>query len=56
MPWIAVRKVFETREDAERYLSSYFRNYHPAGYGTELDIKETPDGFVVFGGRWNSCD
>jgi hypothetical protein len=56
MPFVRVNKTFKTKADAEQYVRIYFSNYHPAGYGTELDIKETSDGFVVVGGRWDSCD
>jgi hypothetical protein len=57
MPYVAVKsKPYPMRIQAEAWRDYYLKEYHPDGYGTSLDILETADGFVVKGGRWDSCD
>jgi hypothetical protein len=54
---IYYNETFATEEDAKAYKDSITRAYHPAGYGTSLEIIPEPDGtFRVKGMRYASCD
>lgn len=54
---IAVYETFKTREEAEAFMASYYRRYHPCGYSTSLSVLPCADGlFAVSGWRAASCD
>lgn len=54
---IPIHQTFLTRAEAEQFVINYKREYHPAGYGTRLDISEAQDGqWIVSGYRYSSCD
>jgi len=53
---IYIRQEFETRKEAEDFMSAYLCSYHPCGYGTFLSIHEKDGKFVVSGSRQSSCD
>lgn len=33
-----------------------YREFHPAGYGTHLDVKKVEGGWRYVGFRWDSCE
>ena len=48
---------FDTQEIAEQKMGEYYRNYHPAGYGTSLRLQKAENGKWSFSGyRYDSCD
>lgn len=57
MSTVPIDKTFDTKEEAAKWRADYMRDYHPAGYGTFIEIKETDDGkWRAYGGRYSSCD
>lgn len=47
---------FKTREEAEKWKTSYLNRYPTPGYGTTLRIVEDNSMFLVVGDRFSSCD
>lgn len=46
-----------TKEHAEAWKERWYRNFHPAGYGSRVRFEERDDGMVLFRySRANSCD
>ena len=38
-----ITKTFTTAKEMEDFIKSYFKEFHPAGYGTQIDeIKAKP--------------
>lgn len=53
---INIKDTFPSKEEAEAFRERYYRNYHPAGYGTSLTITEDNGQWIVQGYRFSSCD
>lgn len=54
---VNINRVFNTQAEAETFKATTLNRYHPAGYGTSLDIHKTHDGrWAVTGYRYSSCD
>lgn len=55
---IHVSIIRDTEEDLDKEVALYFRNYHPAGYGTMMRAKgKTEDGkWIAHIIRAESCD
>lgn len=58
-----VNTVFDTFQEAETFVRDYYREWHPAGYGTHLEVHPVlapysadVTGWRVYGGRSNSCE
>ena len=50
-------EIFNSKDEAEKYVNDVYKAYHPAGYGTMLRIDETNNGkWLVTGHRYSSCD
>jgi hypothetical protein len=51
-------KEFDDKQAAEDAMEDYYRDYHPAGYGTSLKVvpSETPGKWIFTGYRYDSCD
>ena len=50
-------KTCANEQEAEKYIESYMREYHPAGYGTQAHKDVQPDGTVIVTmTRYDSCD
>jgi hypothetical protein len=51
-------KVFETHEQADKFIEEYYAAYHPAGYGTWCRKEDLPNdgGVKVKVSRGSSCD
>lgn len=43
-------------QEAFDFISEYFENYNPAGYGTQAKIYLDVKGLIVEIERYNSCD
>ena len=48
---INIYRLFNTRDDAERFVQTYLSEYPVAGYGTELEITEDGSEWAVVGTR-----
>lgn len=53
---IPVTGTFDTREGAQAAVEAYYRDFHPAGYGTHLTMIAAADKWQVVGHRFASCD
>lgn len=55
--FIQIYEKFDSEEQAVDYMNKMYENYHPAGYGTVLDVYQLLSGqWVVDGYRYDSCD
>ncbi len=34
---ITINKVFKDAQEMDKFISDYFQEFHPAGYGTQID-------------------
>lgn len=51
------QKDFKTESDAMLWREKYYENWHPAGYGTVINISQEEDGtWSCSGHRGSSCD
>lgn len=53
---IPVTGTFDTREGAQAAVEAYYREFHPAGYGTSLTVTKAAGKWHVAGHRFASCD
>jgi hypothetical protein len=58
---IRIHEVFESAEAAEKFRDEMYAAWHPAGYGTHIQIKRDYDingagRWVAWGSRAESCD
>jgi hypothetical protein len=56
---VYLEKTFYTEAEADTFIESYCRNYHPAGYGTscrKVISKDEPGKILVKISRGDSCD
>ncbi|MET0529224.1 MAG: hypothetical protein ABW003_12975 [Microvirga sp.] len=54
---IPIHETFATRQEAEAFRDRMYREWHPAGYGTRIDITQAPDGtWIASGHRFDTCD
>lgn len=58
MSIINIREEFETQELAQSRKEQLLSQYHPAGYGTTLQVYQQPaqTTWSVTGYRYSSCD
>lgn len=48
---------FDSKEEAEKYRDDYYDQYNPAGYSTNIRIKQLENGkWIATGYRYDSCD
>lgn len=55
---IRIYETFDTEAEAVAFRDRYYRNYHPAGYGTHITIEQdrTTGKWRAYGSRSHSCD
>ena len=54
---VRFNKTFDNDAEAEKFITEYYEQYHPAGYGTWCKKKPLADGKVeVHVSRGSSCD
>jgi hypothetical protein len=58
MSIINIREECTTQQEAEQIRNRILNAYHPAGYGTSLQIYQQPSDnkWIVEGYRYSSCD
>lgn len=60
---LRVRETFDTVTEAAAFVADYYKQWHPVGYGTWLEIRPITaaygneiEGWRVLGSRSESCD